>query len=118
MPSSELDLKQRARNLRDNMTEAERRLWLRIKGNQMGSFKFYRQKVIGGYVADFYCHRAKLAIEVDGADHRTHHGIEQDGLRDQYMKSLGITVLRFTNDEVLGSIDGVIRIIRERLELK
>ncbi len=118
MPSTELDLKQRARVLRDDMTDAERRLWLRIKGKQVGGFKFYRQKVIGRYIADFYCHQAKLAIEVDGAEHRTPDGIEQDRLRDQYMNSLGISVLRFTNDEVLGSIDSLVWAIRERLELK
>ena len=115
MASTEVDLKERSRQLRNNMTEAERSLWERIQRKQLGGYQFYRQKVIGNYIADFYCHKASLVIEVDGSQHYTPEGNEADRLRDECMKGCGVTVLRFTNVDVLQNIEGVIRMIMERL---
>ncbi len=112
---SELDPKERARQLRRRVTGAEQRLWSRIRSRQLGGYRFNRQTMIGDYIADFYCHQARLVIEVDGKQHQTLHGLEQDKLRGQYMESLGISVLRFTNDDVREKTDDVVQTIREKL---
>jgi very-short-patch-repair endonuclease len=108
-------LKQLSQQLRRNMTDAENMLWSKLRMKQLKGFMFSRQKPIGGYIADFSCHRAKLVIEVDGAQHYSEDTIEYDKTRSQYFESLGITVLRFTNDEVMSNIDGVIDIIEAEL---
>ncbi len=73
-------LKERSRELRRSMTDAERRLWSRIKLKQLEGHRFYRQKVIGNYIADFYCHTIRLVIEVDGGQHYTDDAIRSDRL--------------------------------------
>ena len=115
MASTEVSLKERSRQLRNNMTEAERLLWERIRTKQLGGHQFYRQRIIGSYIADFYCHKARLVIEVDGSQHQTPEGIEADEQRDDSMRSFGITVLRFTNVDVLQNIEEVVETIAERL---
>ncbi|MFN4149669.1 MAG: endonuclease domain-containing protein [Candidatus Sericytochromatia bacterium] len=102
------NLKNTSRNLRTNMTDAEKKLWSKIRGKQINGHSFLRQKIIGDYIADFYCHKLKLIIEVDGGQHYTQEGLEKDKIRDVYMKSLGITTLRFSNLDVLNNIEAVI----------
>ena len=97
------------------MTDAEKHLWSKIKMKQFKGLWFYRQKPIGVYIADFYCSKAKLVIEVDGGQHFMNEGIEYDKARDEYMASIGLKVLRFTNTEVLNNIDGVVGIIEQNL---
>jgi very-short-patch-repair endonuclease len=104
-------LKQPSRKLRKNMTAAEIFLWSKIKRKQIKGCWFYSQKPVGEYIADFYCPRAKLVIEVDGGQHYYQENKEYDKVRNQYMLSLGLKVLRFTNTEVLTNIDGVIEVI-------
>jgi len=77
--------------------------------------QFYRQKIIGDYIVDFYCPRAKLIIEVDGAQHYEADGAEKDRIRDDQMRALGQNVLRFSNREVLGNIAGVIEAVYDNL---
>ena len=101
-------LKIRARELRKNMTDAERLLWSRIRRKQLEGYQFYRQKNIRDYIVDFYCPAVKLIIEVDGGQHCSEQGFEKDGIRDQYLTRLGFTVLRFSNTEVLRHITGVV----------
>lgn len=108
-------LKQRSQQLRDNMTDVERRLWLKLKMRKLQGLWFYRQKPIGSYIADFYCPKAKLVIEVDGGQHFENEAVEYDKARDEYMESLGLKVLRFTNTEVLDNIDGVLEVIVQNL---
>jgi len=115
MQSHEIGLKARSRQLRKSMTDAERRLWSRIRMKQLEGYQFNRQKVIGEYIADFYCHKARLVIEVDGSQHHTQDGAEQDLRRDEYMKGCGITMLRFTNYDVLENIESVVQSICRRL---
>ena len=115
---SEIDLKQRSRDLRRNMTDAERCLWSGVRAKHLGGFQFNRQKVIGDYIADFYCHKARLVIEVDGPQHQTQDGADQDRHRDEYMKSLGISVMRFANIDVLQNTEAVLKTISETLGLK
>ncbi len=75
------------------MTDAERLLWSKIRRKQLKGFQFYRQKIIGNYIADFYCPELKLVIEVDGGQHYSAEGRENDLTRDAYMTGVGITVV-------------------------
>ena len=108
MLSYEKGLKQLSRNLRRNMTDAENLLWSKLRGKQLNGHQFYRQKIIGRYIADFYCPKSKLVVEVDGGQHYSTEGTEKDIKRDEYMGKAGITVLRFSDREVLGNIDVVL----------
>jgi very-short-patch-repair endonuclease len=110
-------LKKLAQELRDNMTEAENHLWWRTKNKQTKGLIFYRQKPIGEYIVDFYCPKAKLAIEIDGNHHFVGNRVEYDGIRDEYLKSLGLRILRFTNKDVLENIKGVLEIIESEIPL-
>ena len=111
------NLKQLSRQLRENMTDAERHLWGRIRMKQVRGYQFYRQKPIGDYIVDFFCPRAKLVIEVDGGQHLSDEMAEYDRIRNEYLSSLGLRVLRFTNTEVLKNIAGVVERIEEEIPL-
>ncbi len=102
------NLKAPARELRKNMTDAERRLWSKIRMKQVKGYQFLRQRPIGPYIVDFFCPEAKLVIEVDGGQHFTVEGKESDQSRDSYLQSLGLQVLRLNNHDVLTNIEGVI----------
>jgi very-short-patch-repair endonuclease len=108
-------LKPLARTLRKNLTDAERNLWVRIRGKPLKDKQFYRQKNIGNYVVDFYCPSAKLIVEIDGGQHYSEEGKKKDEIRDSYLQYLGFTVLRFSDREVLKNIDGVLERIYEYL---
>ena len=101
---------QRARRLRAAMTNAEQRLWMRLRGEQMKGFRFRRQVPIGPYVLDFACLKARLVIEVDGGQHAG--AIEQDKQRTAWLAAQGFRVLRFWNNDVLRETDGVMERIR------
>jgi very-short-patch-repair endonuclease len=103
---NKVEYKQRRQTLRSNMTEPEKKLWQILRGKQMG-VKFRRQHGIGHYIADFYCPELKLLIEVDGESHGLAEAQAYDAIRHDFMHSLGITTLRFTNDEVMNNIEGV-----------
>lgn len=115
MLSYNKNLKHISRNLRKNMTDAEMLLWSKLRGKQLKGLQFYRQKIIGNYIADFYCPKAKLVIEVDGGHHYSTEGREKDKRRDYYMRGMGIKVLRFSDTEVLAKIDAVLETIWCRL---
>ncbi len=83
---------------------------------QLKGYQFYRQKPIGDYIVDFFCPRAKLVIEVDGSHHLVGEKIEYDRIRVEYLSSLGLRVMRFTNTDVLTHINGVIESIIENME--
>ena len=98
-------LTRNSQTLRRNMTRHERHLWFDfLKGL---SVNFNCQKVIGCYIVDFYCAAAKLIIELDGSQHFEPLGIENDKTRDEYFKSLGLTVLRYSNYDVDNNFSGV-----------
>jgi len=109
------NLKTLARELRKNMTEAETFLWQRIRRKQLKGRQFYRQKNIGDYIVDFYCPSAKLIVELDGGQHYTEEGKRRDQVKDKYLESLGIIVLRFSDREVFKNIEGVLERIFEHL---
>ena len=95
------------------MTEQEVRLWYYLKGKRF-NVKFRRQHGIGPYIADFYCREKNLVIELDGAQHLDNK--DYDRQRDAYFAKLGITVIRFWNNEVMNNIDGVIMKIISHIE--
>ena len=109
-------LKNLARELRKNMTDAERRLWSRIRRKQLKDYQFYRQKNIGNYIVDFYCPAAKLIVEVDGGHHYVNENIQKDKTRDNYLGSLGFTVLRFSDRDIFKNIEGVLQKIFDELK--
>jgi len=104
-----------AKQLRNNPTRAEEILWKYLKGNQLG-VKFRRQHPISGYIADFYCHKFRLVIEVDGDYHFDSEQRKYDKFRSEDMEEFGIKVIRFTNDEVLHNTESVIEQIKNELE--
>jgi very-short-patch-repair endonuclease len=104
-----------ARTLRRNATHAERRLWQGLRRKQVAGFRFRRQVILGGFIADFACFEARTIVEVDGATHSTDEEIARDAARSAALRALGFDVLRFTNDEVYHNLDGVLETIRVRL---
>jgi very-short-patch-repair endonuclease len=111
------ELKQLARQLRENMTNAEKCLWEKIRRGQIKGHQFFRQKPLGEYIVDFYCKGAKLVIEIDGSHHFIGENIEYDRIRDDYLSSLGLRVMRFSNTEVLRNIEGVLGSIYAEIPL-
>lgn len=105
-----------ARNLRYKMTKAERILWNRVSKKQIMDHRFRRQHPIGKYIADFYCHQGKLVIEVDGEIHDHPDRIEYDAKRTTELESLGIRVLRFTNQQIFSQLEETIGIIKNHLK--
>ncbi len=105
-----------AKNLRNNMTNAEKDVWRMIKGRQILGYDFHRQKPIGNFIADFYCHQLKLVIEIDGISHEEAVVIENDKRKDYYFKTIGLNILRFTDDEVFGNWGLVEKRIRKYIE--
>ena len=91
-------LKRNAQKLRREMTKEERHLWYDFLKTLPVTVN--RQKVIGSYIVDFYCAEAKLIIEVDGSQHFGEQGLAYDEERSNYLRSLGLTILRFTNGEI------------------
>lgn len=88
----------RARQLRRQMTPAERTLWAHVRDHRMCGLHFRRQQVIDGFIADFYCHAARLVIEVDGPVHVRQADYDRE--RDRVITARGLQILRFTNDDV------------------
>lgn len=109
------NLKEFSRNLRKNMTDAEKLVWSKIRGKQLKGRQFYRQKPIGAYIVDFYCPKAKLIIELDGGQHYSIEGLQKDRNRDNQMSLLGLTVLRFPDCEIFDNLNGVLEVIWNHL---
>ena len=101
--------------LRKTETEAEKRIWAKLRDRQACGYKFFRQYGIGAYIADFYCPQLKLVIEIDGGQHYYGEGKAYDKLREEYMLSVGIHTIRFSNVDVLRNTEGVLKLILERL---
>ena len=95
-----------ARKLRVNQTEAETRLWLRLRGRRLADAKFRRQTPIGHYIVDFICLEAKPIVELDGGQHTVN--LAADDERTAWLEGQGFRVLRFWNNDVLANIEGVI----------
>ena len=100
-----------ARKLRREMSPPERLLWSALRGKQVAGLKFRKQAPIGVYIADFYCHEARLVVEVDGGSHCGDR-LDHDQKRDRWMHEQGIHVLRVQARDVFENLDGVVRAIR------
>src|SRR5262245_23799079 len=107
-------LTDRARALRRSMTDAERRLWLRLKERQVNNARFRRQAPIGPYIVDFVCFDVKLVVEADGGQHAD--ALSYDSKRDTWLVAQGFRVLRFWNNDVLRNTDGVVERVSEVLK--
>ncbi len=103
-----------APRLRLEQTDAEQRLWSRLRGSQLNGFKFRRQYPIGPFFADFFCLEARLVIELDGSQHADQ--LEPDTRRTEFLRAAGYAVLRFWNNEVISEIDEVLQRIAGALE--
>ncbi len=110
-------LKELSRELRKNMTSEENKLWYQFLRNY--DIHFSRQRVIGNFIVDFYCRKANLVIEIDGAQHYTHDSIEYDKERTEFLKTCGIEVLRFLNNDINYNFENVCvyidKIVKQRM---
>ena len=104
-----------ARVLRKEQTSAEDLLWNRLRGSKLDGHKFRRQHPIKNWIADFYCHDAKLVIEVDGRIHLDKQVKQNDEDRTYELESMGLKVIRFTNEEVESNIENVLKQIKNYL---
>ena len=104
-----------AKALRKNMTEAEKLLWYYLKGGFEG-LKFRRQHALGRYIPDFYCHKLKLIIELDGNIHEVEEVKSKDDVREDELRKAGYDIVRFKNQEVFQDIDKVLQIIKEKIQ--
>ncbi len=97
------------------MTEVEQILWEHLRMNRLSGFRFKAQHPIKNYIVDFYCHKAKLVVEVDGDIHNIESIKERDEGRSYVLKQLGLTVIRFTNEQVKNDIQKVVHEISKYL---
>ena len=101
-----------ARSLRLRSTDAETKLWNRLRGRAIGGCKFVRQEPVGPYIVDFICRERRVVVEVDGGQHATD---PRDAVRDQWLVEHRYRVVRFWNNDVLQNINGVLETIAEAL---
>jgi len=101
------------KNLRKNLTDAERLLWRHIRSRQIEGLKFRRQEPLGNYIVDFVCFEKSLILEIDGGQHADLR--QRDNERDTWFESQGFKTLRFWNNEVLTNLEGVIEFIRKNI---
>jgi len=112
---NKLFVKPLRRELRKNSTDAERKLWSKLRAKQLFGFKFYRQFSAGPYIIDFYCSSCHLAIELDGGQHAKDKKIIYDRRRTDYLLKNKIRLIRFWNNDVLTNIDGILKEILNNL---
>jgi len=105
------ELYERARELRHNMTPAEKILWEKVRHNRLNGLQFRRQQVIDGYIVYFYCHAKALIVELDGDIHDEQK--DHDSERDEHLIVRGLRVLRFTNNEIKVNLETVLQKLRE-----
>ncbi|MEW6093281.1 MAG: vitamin B12 dependent-methionine synthase activation domain-containing protein, partial [Chloroflexota bacterium] len=110
------ELLARVRELRQNATDAEKLIWSILRNRGLYGAKFRRQHPVAGYILDFYCHEAKLALELDGSQHRDKSQKKYDGERTNILQGEGIKVIRFWNDDILNKTDMVLSVIYNELE--
>jgi len=106
-------LKEARRKLRSNQTDVEKLLWSHLRNKQFYGLIFFRQYSIEQYILDFYCPELRLAIELDGGQHAEENNKQHDNLRLEYLRALGIKVIRFWNNDVVKNFEGILYKIRE-----
>ena len=107
-------MKERARAFRQEMTDAESRMWYFLRNRRLSGYKFVRECLIGNYIADFVCRDKKLIVEIDGGQHM--EAAEYDQRRTDYLTANGYRVMRFWNNEVFNNVPGVLETILRSLE--
>lgn len=112
------DIIEKAKNLRKRMTESEKLLWSKLRNKQVDGFKFRRQHPIWIFIADFYCHEAKLVVELDGGIHQRVDVIEYDANRTAEIERFEIKVIRYTNEKVLQNLNQVLDEIKMECETR
>ena len=110
------ELKELARQLRNNSTLSEVLLWLELKGKKMSGFDFHRQKPIDNYIVDFFCHELMLAIEIDGISHTWEDVAVNDEIRQRQIEDLGIRFLRFDDKDIKQNKSFVLNTIHDWIE--
>lgn len=110
------NLKERARTMRNNPTDTEKKMWNLLRSGDLAEYRFLRQKIIGNYIADFYCSKQQLIIEIDGGGHNENNQKEYDTIRTKFFESLGTQVIRFWNTDVLQNETGVYQKVLEIIE--
>ena len=111
-------LKKFARHLRNDSTLGEVLLWQQLKRRKLMGYRFLRQKPIGWYIADFYCYKLKLVIEVDGYSHLLANNQKRDKIKDRYLQSIGLTVVRIQDNDVKFHMSSVIERLTKWIEKK
>jgi len=111
-------LKVLARELRKSSAKPEAILWKRLRGRRFSNFKFKRQQTLGAYIVDFVCFERRLIIELDGYQHGFDENLQRDRQRDDWLRSQCFTVLRFSNGELLRSMDNTLQTIWRVLNQK
>lgn len=104
-------LKELAKDFRNNSTKAEIRLWQKIKRKQYYDYDFHRQKPIDNYILDFFCNKLMPGIEIDGYSHQIVEVYKKDVIKEEKIKSLGISLLRITDNQVFNDMENVLRAI-------
>ena len=112
---NQADRKKLRQHLRQEMPKAEVILWSYLQKKQLAGFKFRRQHGIGNYVVDFYCPKVQLVIELDGDTHYTPEAEQYDQQRDEFLRAFGLSVLRFTNQEIYQDLESVLDKIKETI---
>ena len=107
---------QKAEELRKRMTEAETVLWEALRNNNLSGLKFRRQHPIARFIVDFYCHKYKLVIELDGSIHNLREVAENDRNREEELKDFGLNILRFTNEQVINDLEYVLQTIKQQVD--
>jgi len=105
----------RAQRLRKEMTNAETKLWKKLRNHGFEGLKFRRQHPIGRFIVDFYCHEKRLVVEVDGGIHGLQEVKERDEGREEELNNLDLTIIRFTNDEIEFDIENVLKKLKMKL---
>ena len=103
----------KAKVLRNNMTDAEKTLWQYLKNKRLNGLRFKAQHPLMGFIADFYCHKAKLVIEIDGRRHQAAEQKEYDNDRTYEMERFDIRVIRFTNEQITNDMELVLEAIKK-----
>ena len=109
-------LKEFARQLRNHSTKSEIKLWKYLKGKQMRGYNFHRQKPLLNFIADFYCYELSLVIELDGYTHQFQDTIIKDAIKEKELKKVGLSVLRFEDNEVMNDLKNVLRVIENYID--
>lgn len=110
-------LKTFARELRSNETQAEKKLWYQVlRGKRMLGYHFLRQRIIGNYIADFYCKELNLVIELDGLTHTWEETVAKDARKEADLANLGYTILRFSDEQIMNDLNNVVSSIEGWIE--